>query len=73
MSRARSSFKETDVKRLLRAIEAAGQKAATVEIEGGCIKIKIMDGNAADDKAGGDAMDVNINDSAEWDQKYGQR
>jgi hypothetical protein len=70
MSRAPSSFRETDVKRLLRAIEAAGKKAATVEIEGGCIKIKIS--NAADDKAGGNAMDVNGNDTSEWDQKYGQ-
>jgi hypothetical protein len=34
----------------VRAVEAAGQKVATVEIEGGRIKITIKHGNATDDK-----------------------
>ena len=34
MGHGANSFKESDVKRALRAIEAAGKKVASVEIEG---------------------------------------
>lgn len=48
MSRASSSFRETDVKRALRAIENAGRKVESVEIEGGRVKIKLKNGKDAD-------------------------
>jgi hypothetical protein len=48
MSRASSTFRESDVKRALRAIEAAGKKAASVEIEDGRIKIRLKNGTSAD-------------------------
>ena len=41
MSRAPSTFRESDVKRALRAIEAAGNKAESIEIEAGRIKIRL--------------------------------
>ncbi|MGM4958125.1 hypothetical protein [Bradyrhizobium sp. 604_D8_N2_3] len=50
MSRAPSSFRETDVKRIVRALEAAGKEVASVEMEDGRIKFKLKDGSdAADD------------------------
>ena len=61
MSRAPSTFKETDVKRLLRAIEAAGNKVASVEIDG--VKIRIRNGNAAASN-----NDDNINTNNPWDE-----
>ena len=69
MSRAPSTFRETDLKRALRGIEAAGQKATAVEIEDGRIKIKLKDGVGADDNDGNDNA---MNDTSEWDKKYGQ-
>ncbi|MGV7216050.1 hypothetical protein [Bradyrhizobium sp. UFLA05-112] len=68
MSRVRSSFRENDVKRALRAIEAAGQKAESLEIEGGCLKIKIQNVNDADEGTSENRM----NETDEWDAKYGQ-
>jgi hypothetical protein len=62
MGHGPSSFKESDVRRALRAIEAAGKKVASVEIEDGRIKITIKNGNGADD---------NIDDTANtnpWDK-----
>ena len=47
MSRAPSTFRESDLKRAVRAIEAAGKKVTVVEIEDGRIKIKIKNGNDA--------------------------
>ena len=48
MSRAPPTFRESDVKRALRAIEAAGKKAESVEIGDGCIKIRLKNGTVAD-------------------------
>jgi hypothetical protein len=56
-----SNFKESDVKRLLRAIAAAGKKVASVEIEDGRIKITIKNSNSA-------TADDNNNDNTNpWD------
>jgi hypothetical protein len=52
------------LKRMLRAIESAGQQAAVVEIEGGRVRIRLKDGSEMDGSK--------INDSAEWDAKYGK-
>jgi coenzyme F420-reducing hydrogenase beta subunit len=54
------NFRESDVKKALRAIEAAGKKVESVEIEDGRIKITIKNGNvetAADDNPW-DAVDL---------------
>jgi hypothetical protein len=63
MSRAPSTFRETDVRRLLRAIEAAGKKAGAVEMVKGGVRIMIRDSD--------DVVIVDNNDSSEWDKKYG--
>ena len=60
MSRAPSTFRESDVKRALRAIEAAGKKAASVEIEDGRIKIRLKNDTGADNHE----PDQDVN---EWD------
>jgi hypothetical protein len=49
MGHGPSSFKESDVKRALRAIESAGKKVESVVIEDGRIKITIKNGNCATD------------------------
>lgn len=49
MGHGPSNFKELDVKRALRAIESAGQKAASVVIEDGRIEIKLENSNGAAD------------------------
>lgn len=61
MSRAPSTFRESDLKRAVRAIEAAGKKVTAVEIEDGRIKIKIKNGNdaAADDDNNSDNGNAN--------------
>jgi hypothetical protein len=61
MSRAPSTFRESDLKRAVRAIEAAGKKVTAVEIEDGRIKIKIKKGNdaAADDDNNSDNGNAN--------------
>jgi hypothetical protein len=65
MSRAPSSFRETDVKRAVKAVEAAGKEVETVEIDkDGRIKITTRNGKCA---AGQSDKSDN-----EWDQKYGQ-
>ena len=65
MSRAPSSFRETDIKRAVRALEAAGKQVDAVEIADGRIKIKIRNGgNGADDNDDNDK-------TSEWDDKYG--
>jgi hypothetical protein len=69
MSRAPSTFRESDVKRALRAIEAAGKKAASVEIEDGRIKIRLKNGTGADNY---DTSGNVTNETSEWDEKYGQ-
>jgi hypothetical protein len=62
MSRAPSTFRESDVKRARRAIETAGKKAASVEIEDGRIKIRLENDTGADNHdISGNAM-----------KKYGQ-
>jgi hypothetical protein len=69
MSRAPSTFRESDVKRALRAIEAAGKKAASVEIKSGRIKIRLKNGTGTDNHdTGGSAT----NETSEWDEKYGK-
>lgn len=45
MSTGRSNFRETDVKRAVRAVESAGMKIARVELEKG--KIVIVPDNGA--------------------------
>jgi hypothetical protein len=63
MSRAPSSFRETDVKRAIRAIERAGKKAGAVEmVKGGVVRITIKDSD--------EVVPVDT-DSSEWDEKYG--
>jgi hypothetical protein len=62
MSRATSSFRETDVKRLIRAIESAGKKAGAVEMVNGGVRITIKDSDEV----------AIVDDSSEWDAKYGQ-
>jgi hypothetical protein len=48
MSKAASSFKETNVKRLLRGIAAAGKEVASIElIEDGRIRVKLKNGDGA--------------------------
>jgi hypothetical protein len=69
MSRAPSTFRESDVKRVLRAIEAAGKKAASVEIEDGRIKIRLENDTGADNH---DTSGNAIDETNEWDEKYGQ-
>jgi hypothetical protein len=69
MSRAPSTFRESDVKRALRAIEAAGKKAASVEIEPGRIKIQIENDTGADNRDVGTGAP---NETVEWDEKYGK-
>jgi hypothetical protein len=44
MGREPSTFRESDLKRALRGIKGAGETAATVKIEGGCIEIKLKNG-----------------------------
>jgi hypothetical protein len=69
MGRAPSTFRETDLKRALRAIEAAGQKATSVEIEPGRIKIQLKNDT---DAANRDTRGSVTNETKEWDEKYGK-
>ena len=51
MVRRACKFKETDVKRAVKAVEAAGKEVETVEIDkDGRIKIKLKRGKGAADK-----------------------
>ena len=66
MSRAPSTFRESDLKRAVRGVEAAGKKAVAAEIEGGVIRIMLEDGNKVV------VMKPGVtDDSSEWDEKYG--
>ena len=69
MSRAPSTFRESDVKRALRAIEAAGTKAESIEIEAGRIKIRLKNNTGTDDHDTSGSVTNEIN---EWDEKYGK-
>ena len=69
MSRAPSTFRESDVKRALRAIEAAGKKAASVEIKPGRIKIRLKNDTGTDNH---DTSGSATNETNEWDEKYGK-
>ena len=69
MSRAPSTFRESDVKRALRAIEAAGKKAASVEIKPGRIKIRLKNDTGTDNH---DTNESATNETNEWDEKYGK-
>ena len=60
MSRAPSTFRESDIKRAPRAVDAAGKEAEAVEIEDGRIKIKLKPGKRAADNNDHDNTD-NIN------------
>jgi hypothetical protein len=60
MSRALSNFRESDVKRALRAIEAAGKIADSVELTDGHVKITLKKGTGTDNHDPN--QDVN-----EWD------
>jgi hypothetical protein len=44
MSREPPTFRESDLKRALRGNKRAGETAAAVKIEGGCIEIKLKNG-----------------------------
>jgi hypothetical protein len=66
MGRGPCNFRESDLKRALRAIEAAGQKAASVVIEDGHIEIKLKNGKAADDSNHTD--DKNDDNTNPWDE-----
>jgi hypothetical protein len=44
MSRAPSNFRESDLKRALRAIEGAGQESDFVKLKGDCVEIKLKNG-----------------------------
>jgi hypothetical protein len=44
-----STFRESHVRRAVRALEAEGKQVVAIEIEGGCIRIKLKNGNVADD------------------------
>ena len=61
-----SNFKESDLKRALRAIEGAGKKATAVEIEDGrIIRIKIKNGDEADESNDDNTNNTNTNP---WDK-----
>jgi hypothetical protein len=49
MGHGPSSFKEADVKRAVKAVEAAGKEVESVEIEQGRIKIKVRRRNGGKD------------------------
>jgi hypothetical protein len=66
MSRAPSTFRESDVKRALRAIENAGHKAASVVIEDGRIEIKLKNGKAV--AASNNDNHANDTDANPWDE-----
>jgi hypothetical protein len=65
MSRAPSTFRESE----LRAIEAAGKKAASVEIKPGRIKIRLKNDTGTDNH---DTSGNATNETNEWDEKYGE-
>ena len=69
MSRAPSTFRASDVKRALQAVEAAGKKAASIEIEAGRIKIGLQS-DTGPDNHGTNASATN--ETNEWDEKYGE-
>ena len=57
------SFKEADVKRAVKAVEAAGKQVEFVEIEDGrIIRIKIKNGNGAADS------NDNTTNTNPWDE-----
>ena len=49
MGHGASNVRQSDVKRVILGAEADGKKVTSVEIEDGRIKIKVKDGNEADD------------------------
>lgn len=46
MSKAPSNFKETDVKRLIRAAISAGQKVVRIKLQAGGVELVTADGDA---------------------------
>jgi hypothetical protein len=46
MSKAASNFKETDVKRLIRATINAGQKVVRIKLQAGGVELVTADGDA---------------------------
>jgi hypothetical protein len=64
MVRRACKFKETDVKRAVKAVEAAGKEVETVEIDkDGRIKIKLKRGNGAadnDDNTSTNPWDIDL-------------
>jgi hypothetical protein len=67
MSRGPSNVRATDVAKLLLAIKRSGNQPASIEIEGGRVRIKLKDGSDAED-----IVTDETDDTAAWDEKYGQ-
>ena len=67
MSRAPPNFRESDLRRVMHVLKAEGKEIAEVEIEGSRVRIRIKNGDGA-----GDIDDNAMNDTAEWDEKYGK-
>ena len=67
MSRAPSDFRETNVKRAVRAVEAAGKSVRGVRFDKD--GFTVLTGPVENDS--GNAMNE-TNGTNEWDEKYGQ-
>jgi hypothetical protein len=67
MSRAPSTFRETNVKRAVRAIEAAGKSVRGVRFEKNGFTVLTDPGKDNNENAMNET-----NDTHEWDEKYGQ-
>jgi hypothetical protein len=71
MSRAPSTFRETDVKRAVRAVKAADQPVSGVRFgkDGFTVLTGPVENNC------GNAMNETdeTSDTSEWDEKYGKR
>jgi hypothetical protein len=51
MSKAPSNFRETDVKRLIRAATNAGQKVVRIKLQAGGVELVTADGDAGEENA----------------------
>jgi hypothetical protein len=70
MSRAPSTFRESDVKRAVRAIEAAGQSVSGVRF--GKDGFTVLTGPSENNSENAMSETDETNNANEWDEKYGQ-